>query len=134
MHALRLIIGCVAGALFGVAVVFVGEQISHQLWPPPGDLQAADPDAIRIYLETAPVSALLSLILVWAIAAAVGAFVAARIARRAWAGWIVSGVLLAATLSNFILIPHPWWMLAAAIVLVPLAGWQAARLGAAAKR
>lgn len=134
MNALRLIIGCVVGALFGVAVVFVGEQINHQLWPPPGELSAADPEAIRAYLETAPLSALLGLILVWAIAAAVGAFVAARIARRTWAGWIVAGVLLAATLLNLVLIPHPWWMLAASVVLVLLAGWQAARLGATGKR
>ncbi|HEU4747327.1 MAG TPA: hypothetical protein VFS56_02415 [Gemmatimonadaceae bacterium] len=66
----------------------------------------------------------------WVLAAAAGAYVAARLATRSAAmhGLIVAGFDLVATVANLAAIPHPAWLWPAAIVLIPLAGWIAARL------
>ncbi len=131
MTALRIILGVVVGLAAGVGLVFVGEMLNHQLWPPPEDLQVTDPEAVRAYFETAPLEALFGLPLVWIVAAGAGSFLGAKIANRAWAGWIVGGLLLAATLLNLSLIPHPLWMWATGVLGVALAAYFAAKLGAA---
>jgi hypothetical protein len=68
----------------------------------------------------------------WALAAAVGSFITARLASHARVihGLIVALFVLVATIANLVKIPHPGWMWPAAIVLIPLAGWAASRLAA----
>jgi hypothetical protein len=65
----------------------------------------------------------------WALAAFVGAWVAARIARHRRAAALVIGLLvLAGVIANIAMIPHPLWMTVAGLALpLPLA-WLAARI------
>jgi hypothetical protein len=75
---------------------------------------------------------LLVLLIGWVAAAAAGAFVATRLSpgRGQAPGLIVTALLLAATIVNLRSIPHPVWVSAGAIVLIPAAGWVAARAAA----
>jgi len=133
MAVVRIVLGVVVGVVLAFGVVMLGDWINHRLYPPPADLQVNDPEALRAYLAAAPWPSLAGLPLTWGIAGAVGSFAAANIARRVWAGWIAGAALFAATLANLALIPHPWWMLVAAVTFVPLASWFAARAGAPSK-
>ncbi len=133
MAIVRIVGGVLAGVALAFGVVFAGDWLNHQLFPPPADLNVRDPESLRAYVASAPLASLVGLPLTWTIAGAVGAFAGARIAGRVWAGWIAGAALFAATLANLALIPHPWWMLAAAVVFVPLACWFAARWGAPAQ-
>ena len=81
-------------------------------------------------MQTAPVLSLLGLPVTWTIAAFVASFAAAKIGARRWAGWVAGCVLAAATALNLVMIPHPLWMLATAIVFVPASAWFGAQLGA----
>ena len=36
---------------------------------------------------------------------------------------IITGVMLLSTIANFYLLPHPTWMIVAALILIPLTGW-----------
>jgi hypothetical protein len=107
-----------------------GDWINHRLWPPPPEVQITNPEAIRDYMATAPITSLLGLPVTWTFAALAGAFAGAKIGERVWVGWISGGLLFAATCLNLAMIPHPLWMLISAIVLVPLAVWFGAKLGA----
>jgi hypothetical protein len=130
MGALRIVLGIVAGVAVGIGLVMLGDSLNHRFFPPPADLQVTNPDALRQYMASAPITSLLGLPVTWTIAAFAGAFAAAKIGARAWAGWIAGGALFAATCLNLVLIPHPLWMLIVALVFVPLAAWFGARLGA----
>lgn len=58
-----------------------------------------------------------------------GAGAAVRIARAgAKPGWTVTLLFLVATAANFLMIPHPVWMIVAAVLAILAAGWLAVRL------
>lgn len=129
MAVIRLILGIVIGIAAGIGVVMLGDMLNHRFFPPPPEVQVTNPEAIREYMQTAPVLSLLGLPVTWTIAAFVAAFAAAKISARHWAGWVAGGVLAAATGLNLVMIPHPLWMLIAAIVFVPAGAWFGAQLG-----
>jgi hypothetical protein len=130
MAAVRIILGIVIGVALGFALVMAGDYLNRMLFPMPPDLQITNPEAIRDYMASAPVTSLLGMPVTWTVAAGAGAFAAAIIAGRAWTGWIAGALMFAATLLNLALIPHPLWMLVAAIVFVPAAAWFGAKFGA----
>ena len=57
------------------------------------------------------------------VATALGAFTATRITVRVWSGWVVMAVMMAATVANFVMLPHPAWLMIAALVLIGAGGW-----------
>lgn len=128
MTMVRIILGIVIGAVLGFGLVVVGDMLNHHFFPPPPDVQVTNPEAIRAWMAQAPILSLLGLPVTWTIAAFAASLVAALIAGRAWAGWIAGGIVFAATCLNLIMIPHPLWMLIAALVCVPLAGFCGATL------
>lgn len=130
MAILRVVLGIVIGIAAGIGVVMLGDTLNHRFFPPPPEVQVTNPEAIRDYMQTAPVLSLLGLPVTWTLAALVAAFAAAKIGAKRWAGWIAGAVIFAATSLNLVLIPHPLWMTVAAIVLVPAAAWFGAQLGA----
>ncbi len=130
MAVLRIILGIVIGIALGIGVVMAGDALNHRFFPPPPEVQITNPEAIRDYMQTAPVLSLLGLPVTWTIAALAAAFAAAKIGARRWTGWLAGCILFAATGLNLVMIPHPLWMLIAAIVFVPAAAWFGAQLGA----
>lgn len=130
MAILRLVLGIVIGIAAGIGVVMLGDTLNHRFFPPPPEVQVTNPEAIRDYMQTAPVLSLLGLPVTWTLAALVAAFAAAKIGAKRWAGWIAGAVIFAATGLNLTFIPHPLWMMIAAIVFVPAAAWFGAQLGA----
>lgn len=56
-----------------------------------------------------------------------GALTGNLIAKRALAGWIVVALMIAATVANPLMFPHPIWMAACGIVLPIAMGWVAQR-------
>jgi hypothetical protein len=130
MAVVRVVLGVLIGIAAGVGVVMLGDMLNHRFFPPPPEVQVTNPEAIRDYMQTAPMLSLLGLPVTWTVAAFVGAFAAAKIAARRWAGWIAGCALFAATGLNLVLIPHPFWMLIAAIIFVPAGAWFGAQLGA----
>jgi hypothetical protein len=131
MAIVRIILGIVIGVAVGIGVVMIGDMINHRIWPPPPEVQVTNPEAIAAYMRTAPITSLLALPVTWTIAAFAAAFSGAKIAARVWPGWVAGGVLFAATGLNLVMIPHPPWMLIAAVVLVPLAAFFGAKLARA---
>ena len=124
----RTILGILAGLVVAWLAMTICEVASLFLHRPPVGLDLRDPQALAAHIAAAPLSAMLVVVVGWALAAFVGAWVAARIARHRLAAALAIGVLvLAGVIANNAMIPHPLWMTVAGIALpLPLA-WLAAR-------
>jgi hypothetical protein len=125
----RTILGILAGLVVAWLAMTICEFASLFLHRPPVGLDLGDPQALAAHIAAAPLSAMLVVVVGWALAAFVGAWVAARIARHRRAAALVIGLLvLAGVIANIAMIPHPLWMTVAGLALpLPLA-WLAARI------
>lgn len=133
MAIVRVILGIVIGVAVGLGLVMIGDAINHRLWPPPPDVQVTNPESLRAYMQSAPITSLLGLPVTWTVAAFAAAFAGAKIGGKAWAGWAAGALIFAATCLNLVMIPHPLWMLIVAVVFVPAAAWFGAKLGGPAR-
>jgi hypothetical protein len=125
----RTILGILAGLVVAWLAMTICEFASLFLHRPSAGLDLRDPQALAAHIAAAPLSAMLVVVVGWALAAFVGAWVAARIARHRRAAALVIGLLvLAGVIANIAMIPHPLWMTVAGLALpLPLA-WLAARI------
>ena len=125
----RTILGILAGLVVAWLAMTICEFASLFLHRPPVGLDLRDPQALAAHIAAAPLSAMLVVVVGWALAAFVGAWVAARIARHRRAAALVIGLLvLAGVIANIAMIPHSLWMTVAGLALpLPLA-WLAARI------
>jgi hypothetical protein len=130
MAIVRIVLGVVIGIAVGLGLVMIGDAINHRLWPPPPEVQVTNPEAIRAYMQSAPITSLLGLPVTWTIAAFAAGFGGAKISAKPWVGWVAGGLIFAATCLNLAMIPHPVWMLVTAIIFVPVAAWLGGKLGA----
>ena len=122
---LRSVIAVIAGIAVGAVIVFAVETIGHLLWPSLTAIDADDPEQMKRLVAATPFGAKLAVVVGWFAGAFVGATVALLLARR-WApvAWIVAGTFLGLAAMNFIAIPHPLWMQAAAVVVCAAARQQ----------
>lgn len=130
-RALRNTLAVIGGAVVSMVLISLGDVLIRQIWPLPSGYGEGGLEELNAALRTVPAAAFAFAVTCWALATAAGAFVAARASagRRAWAGWIVAGIITAASLANVAMLWHPAWMWPAAIIMVPGAGWLAARAG-----
>ncbi len=122
----------VAGVVVAFALVWVVEKVGHAVYPPPPDLNFADPDAMRAYIQTLPVGALLFVAAAWFAGAAGGTCAACAIGTaspRIFAA-IVGGLVLVATVINLVMIPHPTWFAILGVAGIIVGAW----LGTMCKR
>lgn len=127
---LRNVLAIVAGVVTAFATVWLIGKLNHVVYPPPQGLDFSNPDAIRPYLATLPVGAYIFILASSVIAAFVGTLVACYIgtANATLFGAIVGGIILAATIANFIAIPHPVWLVVATLAGIVLSTLLAIRL------
>ena len=136
MKIVRSIVAVVVGWVLSGIVIFAIQMVNTIAYAPGGgkpivermeDMKkmTEDPQAMKAYAESLPVTALLVVLLAWQIGVFIGGGVSALIAGRAQmlhAG-IIGGLVLAATVFNFINMKrqydfsHPDWMIIAALLL-----------------
>jgi hypothetical protein len=109
------LIGVFAGAL----AITLTEWLAHQ-WL--GQADMAKPATI-----TTPM--FVSVLVAWVLGAGTAAWVATAwcAGRSVWPGLVAAGVLAAGSVATMFVIPHPGWMIAGALVLMPAAAWLGAR-------
>jgi hypothetical protein len=132
MHPwIRSALVLLGGVVVAVIVVSLMDGVVISVYPLPAGTDPSNPESLRQAVATLPVGAFLLLVAGWALAAAAGSYLAARLATQSAAthGLIVALFVLVATVANLARIPHPVWMWPATIILIPAAGWAAARLG-----
>jgi hypothetical protein len=127
---LRLISSVVGGLLLAFLIVFATDAASRALFPTLAAVpNTNDAEAMRRYVADQPTAVLSALVAGWGLAVFAGSAFASRFAlRRELPGWIVTGLFLLATLTNFSLVEHPIWMVVTALGTIVTAGWLGARL------
>ena len=125
---LRDVLGAIIGVAVAVITVMLLQKIGHLAFPPPADLDVEDTQAMMEYVRSAPIAALLFVLASYIIAAFDGTFIACWIGRaKSFIFALIIGVLmLVATITNLIMIPHPLWFSITAVVGIVAAAWTAA--------
>lgn len=127
---LRNIAGIVAGVVIAFVTVMLIDKIGHMAYPPPDGLDFTDPDAVKPYMATLPVGALLMILASSVVATFIGTLVGCYVgtANAGLFGAVIGGLVLAATIANFIFIPHPLWLSIATLIGIVLCTLLAIRL------
>lgn len=126
----RLVLAILAGVLVAGLVVYMVEAGGQLMYPPPQGLDLTDRDAMSAYVRQLPHGAFAMVLLAWVLGALSGAWVSARIAARpaVWPGLVIGGLVLLGVAANVMTIPHPVWVVVAALIAIPAAAYAGARL------
>jgi hypothetical protein len=124
----KRILSVVLGAVAAVAIVALIELLAGTLYPLGGELDRADAETTAAIMAGMPLPAKLLVVLAWFLGALGGAWLALRISDWRWAGWIVALLVVAGGVSAIVMLPHPPWMQACAIIVPLVGGWIAARI------
>ena len=127
---LRTILGIVAGVVVAFVVLMGLEMAGHAAIPPPAGLDPADPEDLKQMVASASTAAKAWVVFAWFAAVVAGGWVARRLSRASWAGWVIAGLIVVGGIANIMMIPHPLWMQIAAVVAPLLGGWLVTRLPA----
>ena len=127
---LRTILGIVAGVVVAFVVLMGLEMAGHAAMPPPAGLDPADPEDLKQMVASASTAAKAWVVFAWFAAVVAGGWVARRLSRASWAGWVIAGLIVVGGIANIMMIPHPLWMQIAAVVAPLLGGWLVTRLPA----
>lgn len=120
--------------LAGLATTFlliIGiESLGHAIYPVQPGIDFSDPDAMQAYVSTLPIPALLFPLAAYFIATFVGILVAAAIGtlRGIVFAAVIGLFVLAGTISNLLVIPHPLWFAVLAVLGIAVSAWLAAEL------
>lgn len=107
----RKILAVVLGVIAAVVVIIAIEALGHSLYPLPEGLDITDSEAMRAYVKTLPVAALLIVMAAWIIATLIGGLLACLVARETPFIYsaIIGGLVLLGTIINLMSLPHPLW-------------------------
>ena len=114
--------------MIALVLVMVIESIGHSIYPPPADLDLNDLETLAAHIEKLPLGAFVFVLAAWALGAYGGGVVAGVIARARpfLMASIVGGLIMAGTIAQLVLIPHPLWFsvtgIIAIVVMTLLAG------------
>ncbi|MBU4040203.1 MAG: hypothetical protein KKG27_10630 [Alphaproteobacteria bacterium] len=125
---LRIFLGILAGVALAFVVMMALEMVSYVAFPPPAGLDPADPEDVRRMVAAAPLAAKAWVAFGWFVSAVAGGWLARRLSRTEWGGWVIAGLIAIGGLANVMMIPHPLWMQIAAVAAPLLGGWIVTRL------
>lgn len=130
MHPMsRQVLAIVAGVVVAFGLVAAIEAVGHAVYPVPRDVDFRQPEQVRRYLATLPSGAYAFVLAAWTLAAFGGGTVAALIARARPMrnAAIVGAFVLAATIANLVMIPHPAWFAVAGVLGIGIGAWVAGK-------
>ncbi len=130
---IRSILAVIAGFVAASVVMMVIEMVNGRLlYPELAKLAEGltDKEAIKALLASAPVGALLVVVLGWALGSLAGGFLAGWIGRKAPVvhALVLGGLLTLAGVANNLMVPPPMWFWIATFVVILPATYAGARL------
>lgn len=126
----RKFLGGLTGIVAAFSVIALVQSIGHLLYPTPEGLDMKDPAAFAAYVKSLPPGAFIPVLLSYFAGTAAGTFVASWIGGgngRVYAA-IFGTLVLALTIANLFMIPHPHWFSVLAILGIPASAYAGGRL------
>lgn len=120
---IRTLAGVAAGIAVAIILMMVTEALGNALFPPPSvDLNNPDaPSALPFANQLFP-------ILGWFVSSLAGGWLAIQVSSRQWSAWLVAASVLVGEVLDFSLGRHALWVMAAGVLVPPLAAWLAQKL------
>ncbi len=113
------------GFLIGSITALGIEYLSSLIYPPPGELDFGDSEAVTQYMkESVPLMSLIIIVVGWAIGSLLGGFASAKFdpANRTRNALVTGGLLMLLGIFMLYSFPYPTWMMIASLfVFVPFA-------------
>lgn len=133
---LRKVSAVLLGVVVSVVVVMLVEMLGHRIYPPPPGLDFKDPAQLQQYTSNLPLGALLFVLLSWLAGTLLGGLTACYVAgeKPLVFASIIGTVMLAATIANLVIIPHPTWFSIAAISVIGMGTLLASRWSSTSSR
>ena len=122
----------IAGLLVMLIVISSIQWIGHSIYPPPAGLDPQDSAKAAAAVALLPIGALAMVLLSYAAGSFLGAGTGATVSARHKRGVaILLGLVMTALVAmNFVIIPHPLWMMIVGLLIpIPFAllGWRVFR-------
>ena len=123
-NRMRMVMAGVAGVGSAFLVIAAIELVAHAVYAPSVMPDVSTPEAMAAYVGSMPLGAFLFVLAAYVAGTVVGGFVGIAIARRHAMRFacLAGGLILLASIANFVAIPHPTWFVVATLVDVPLVG------------
>ncbi len=121
---LRSVLVVFAGLVAGMFMVTAIESLIPMVYPLPAAIDPKDPEALRAAMAGMPAGVFLMLMAAWAFGSLTGGLLTARLATHAPLrhALAVGVIQTAGAVANFVMLPHPTWVIAAGLaVFVPMA-------------
>lgn len=122
----------IAGVVLAMLSVWLVQKIGHAVYPVPADIDPNNIEAMRAYVASLPIGALLFVVASYFIGTTVGTCAACNIGNmlpRVFA-ILIGCLMLVATAANVMMVPHPTWFIVLAVVAIVIGAW----LGTLCKR
>ncbi len=121
----RKILAVVAGLAAAFATVWLIQLIGHEVYPPPAGLDINDRVQMEAYVASLSIGPLLFVLASFLLGTLVGIKVACWVAPDSPLrnGLMITAIMLAGTMTNLVMIPHPLWFAITAIVGILLVAW-----------
>ncbi|NMP15226.1 hypothetical protein [Thalassotalea sp. Y01] len=118
--SLRYPLAVILGWIIAIFMVYSVEQLGHLIYPPPADLTSQQ--QVNEYMKTAPVGALVFVIIAWFVATFVGGIVSCFIAKGAsmMMAFFVGLLIFFGAISSLMMIDHPIWFSVITMVGIPI--------------
>jgi len=117
----RSLVAVVVGAVASFLIIAAIEGVSGRIFPLPPGTDPNNPQALMDASSRIPTAAMVLLVCGWGLGTFVGAWLAARISG--WSpiahGMMVGSLFILATIANLIMIPHPGWVWAVSLPILP---------------
>ncbi len=122
---IRSVLAGVVGILVAFGIVFANEKLGHMAFPPPEGIDFTDAEVIRRYLASLPAWKLLQVMAGWVVGVFAGILVASWIGHAKPISYtaVIGGLMVAATVSNLIILPHPMWFNVTSLGAIALGAW-----------
>lgn len=118
----RNILAVLAGMAVGLLVIMGMEGYVDKIYPAPANLNIHDRAGMANHIAAMPFTAVAMMVFTYMLSSFVGGYTASRISRKMRQSLVVGCILLAAGVSNVVLIRHPIWMAALFLVVyIPFA-------------
>ena len=124
---IRNLLAGIVGIAVAMGIIALNEKLGHMVFLPPEGIDFSDPEVVRPYLASLPAWALLQVMAGWVVGVFLGILVATKISSASPLAYmfVIGGLIMAATVANLIIIPHPMWFNVTSLGAIALAAWLA---------